>query len=428
MNWNDILQYSYVLVWTLVLMRTYKKSHCIGIGFFIIAEFIVCGLFSIQVMHDSSSEWYKETLSFFPMLVFFFFLYITSYPLIRYDRTFIETIQQPNSRLLKTIAIAYIGLSMISLPSQLSDIITNLPLIILEMETSNMYDDAKYSYESIGTGSMNLPVILSGLLFHVGVLLAFYYLYLNDPKKKILVVLLFISFIPALFSGLSSGQRGGIIQTVLFISGTYFMFRRFYKDNIKKRIDRVFTVSAVLFGIVIGTMTISRFGEGSENAGSSVFFYGGHQQLVFNKYAFDNNGIRYGDRTAPLVKLLMGSDRVPNNFMERRAKYPKLYVDDYLFITYVGDFFLDYGPFFASIFLLVMSYFMIRGTTVRNKQILFHQLMLLEILVFTIPIGTIKLFQYSEIRGNVSLLFDLMLCVLFYIDYTHKFRRKANYQ
>ena len=128
-----------------------------------------------------------------------------------------------------------------------------------------------------------------------------------------------------------------------------------------------------------------------------------------------------------LIKLLMGSDRVPNNFTERRAKYPKLYVDDYLFITYVGDFFLDYGPFFASIILLVISYFMIRGTTVRKKRILFHQLMLLEILVFTIPIGIIKLFQYSEIRGNVSLLFDLMLCVLFYLDYSNKSRRQVNF-
>ena len=423
MTSNDIILYSYVIAWIIVFIKTYKKSHRLGIGVFIAAECIFCGICSIFVMHDSYSGWDKEILSFFPMLVFFFFLYITSYPLIRFDRTKIESIQQPTSKLLKIIAIAYIGLSMISLPSQITDIIKNLPLIIMEMGASDMYNDARDAYETIGTGSINLPVVLSGLLFHVGVLLAFYYLYLNDSKNKVLVFFLFLSFIPALFSGMSSGQRGGMIQSILFLAGTYFLFRRFYNDSLRKKIDRVCLVFIVFFGVVIGAMTISRFGEGSDNAGSSFFYYSGHQSLVFNKYAFDNNGIRYGDRTAPLIKVLMGCDNVPHNFVERRAKYPRLYVDDYYFISYVGDFFLDYGPFFAPIILLMLSFFMARATLVRKGRILFHQLMLLEILTYAIPIGIIKLFQYSEIRGNVSLLVDLMLSVLFYIDYSQRSKK-----
>lgn len=58
--------------------------------------------------------------------------------------------------------------------------------------------------------------------------------------------------------------------------------------------------------------------------------------LVFNNYGMDANGIRYGDRTAPLIRKLLGL-KTSTNYYERRFVYSKMLVNDSYFITFIGD-------------------------------------------------------------------------------------------
>jgi len=424
MNGNILLIIN-LIAWSFILYRHYVKTNSFGIGTLILIEFVFCAFCSYKTYNDPYSELYHVTLTIIPLIVFFFFLYITALPLIREDKSVICRIQAPSDYLLKYISFIYIGCSLIDLPVQINDLITNLPLIISQGAGLDMYIAARDGYESIGTGIDHVFTVVAGMFMHIGVFIAFYYLLLNDPSKRKYIILLFISYLPHLFNGLSSGQRGGVIQQLLFFIGTYFLFRKFYKAKIKKKIDTLILTVLVLVSIPIVYLTISRFSDYEGQTQSSFFSYSGHQTLYFNQYAFDNNGIRYGDRVAPLPKVLVGCDNIPNNFMQRRAKYPHLYIDDGVFISYVGDFFLDFGPWIAIVILLLFSYYFQSRTKPRDGRICFHQLFLMEILICIITIGIIKLWPYSEIVGNIRLLFDLFFVYLFKRDYQNQLSKQT---
>jgi oligosaccharide repeat unit polymerase len=412
-----------VSAWFFLLIKHYKKSKIFGIGSFILLEFVFCAFCSLVLYNDVNDDQYHVELAIIPLLLFFILLYITSYPLIREDNYSITKVQAPSNYLLKYISIIYIVCSLIDFPIQVKDLLDSLPLILSQGAGLDMYIAARDGYEGLGSGIDHLFTVIAGMFMHIGIFIAFYYLMLNDVTKRKYVILLFISYMPHLFNGISSGQRGGMIQQLLFFMGTYLLFRKFYSSKIKKRIDTAIITVIVIVSIPFVYLTISRFGDYEGQAKSSFFSYSGQQTLYFNQYAFDNNGIRYGDRVVPLIKYIAGCDNVPNNFMQRRYKYPKLYIDDGFFISYIGDFFLDFGPWNAIFLLLLLSYMFQRGTKIRNSKICFYQLFLLEILICIITIGIIKLWPYSEIVGNIRFLFDLFFVCLFKLDYD---KQKAN--
>jgi hypothetical protein len=164
-------------------------------------------------------------------------------------------------------------------------------------------------------------------------------------------------------------------------------------------------------------LTNSRFGDSLDGAGASVYFYVGQQNLFFNNYAFDNGGIRYGDRTFPLFKRMVGIENVPNNFWERRVKYPNLKINDEFFINFVGDFVLDFGPIIASIIFLIVFFSIGKLVEVKGSNILFHQLILIHFTLTLCVQGGIKLYPFSDVGGNLQLIFYVLMYFLFLMDY-----------
>ena len=82
------------------------------------------------------------------------------------------------------------------------------------------------------------------------------------------------------------------------------------------------------------------------------------------------------------------------NYVERREIYSKLKINDEVFSTFVGDFTIDFGPFFAVIIFIVFNFFVIysfQRNKTNNNKIKLHQLLLLY---FTVCI--------SAQGGNVS--------------------------
>ena len=141
----------------------------------------------------------------------------------------------------------------------------------------------------------------------------------------------------------------------------------------------------------------------------------GMENLQFNKYAFDNNGLRYGDRTAPVFKKMLGFSNVPNNFTERRKKYPYLKTDDYSFIGFVGDFCLDYGPLVSFILFVFFSLLFCRKTFSRSREIELHKLLLVQFAACVCMCGGMKLFSFADL-GNLKII--AVLLAYLYIKYS----------
>ncbi len=116
---------------------------------------------------------------------------------------------------------------------------------------------------------------------------------------------------------------------------------------------------------------------------------------------------------------------MPKNFVERRAKYPNLRINDGVFSTFVGDFTIDFGPVIGSLILLFFTVFVLIKTKIRDGIIRFHQLILLHFVMNVCVIGGLKLYPFSDVGGNLQLIVYFIAYILFRLDYNLRLKYKG---
>ena len=410
----------YAFLWLFFFYRYLKIRKSFDAAVFLLFMYTLYALSSLFLYYDPyyGEDFYE--LSPFSFAYLFFMMYLTAKPVLNYDYRKIECIEQPNMLILNVVSMIFIITSVLALPSIMQGLTKGIALMMVdESHVQELYAESSDAADSAGGGINNLRSVIALAFTEIGVMFSFYYLTLNNKKKwtKYITCFLFLAVFVSTFGTISIGQRGMMIEMLLLIVATYFLFKNnlsLYINKIITRIGLLF-ISFVFFLFVL--MTVNRFGGNDDRSVmSTVFFYSGEENLVFNKYAFDNNGIRYGDRTIPLFKRILGFTDVPNNYIERREKYSELKVNDEVFITHVGDFLLDYGPLIGTILILVISYKLINLTIVRNGVLRFHQLILIHASLYLCLIGGLKLYPFSDVGGNLKLIVYVLLYLVFRID------------
>jgi oligosaccharide repeat unit polymerase len=247
-------------------------------------------------------------------------------------------------------------------------------------------------------------------------------------RNKFITVGLLIACLYQILEQIAISQRGPVIDRLFTIAISYFALRKFIPSKINKVIKTVGIILLLSITIPIVAITISRFDRpGSSGAMSSVLFYAGQENLYFNNYGLDNGGLRYGDRTFPMFKRMLGFDNVPRNFFERRDKYNNLKINDEVFIGFVGDFTLDFGPYLTPIIFLFFMFFILINTRVRNGRILFHQLILLHFVMCICIQGGMKLFSFSDL-SNLRIITVFLAYMVFRFDYDEIKKRRLKNQ
>lgn len=266
---------------------------------------------------------------------------------------------------------------------------------------------------NIGDGAIsNLPAIIGGVFADVGCLMFFYYLTL-EKRNKYISIGLFIAAIYPIIQNIAISQRGPVVTRFFTIVISFFAVVKFLPDKVRRMSKIAGIVAVTLITIPMVAITLSRFNRVSEGGAlQSVYYYSGQQNLNFNMYGLDDGGIRYGDRTIPMFKRMLGFENVPHNFYERRAKYPHLKINDEVFIGYVGDFTLDFGPFVAPIIFVLFTFYVISATRIRRKTILFHQLILVHFVMCVCFQGGMKLYSYAD-TGNLRVIGMFLLYFTF---------------
>lgn len=420
MNLDSILSNIYLLMfiisWVLTIIYYYTKKKNIDAGAIILITYL---LYSIASLILFNNPYYSfESIKLFPFVYLFLLLLLFFLPILRYNYNDVDTIQKPPKLFLNIIIYIYITASFSQLPDIYSEFSKNIvKLLLVSSGGQDLYNEAMADSYKLGDGSVsNLPSIITNAYGNIGILLFFYYLTLKD-KNKFISISLFISCIIGVLNNISLGQRGPVLEILLSMIITYFLLRKFYDkktNKILKYIGIVFFTSAL---IPIIALTNSRFADSDGGSESSIYFYVGQENLYFNNYALDNGGLRYADRTFPLFKKMIGFENVPDNFWERRNKYPNLKINDEVFINFVGDFTLDFGPYLTTIFFALFTIFVLNRTIIRNRVLLFHQLILLHFVSCVAILGGMKLYPFSDIGGNLQLIFYILVYSFFKFTY-----------
>lgn len=426
-NINIVL---YISAWVITIIVYQKKKRHFDAGSVVLFSYLFYSVVSLLLYNVPNSTFGSfNTIELFPFVYLFLMLLLATSPILKYDDNKITEIRKPNLLLLNAISMIVIVASVVQLPTIISDFVEGLiKLLFNSSGGQELYDAGMVDSDKIGDGNIaNLAAIISGAMSGVGMLLFFYYLTLKK-YNKLITSGLFLSSIISILASIARGQRGGIVETLLVMMITYFALRKFIPLKIKKYIHITGISIIIIVTIPLLALTNSRFGEQDGGAQESFYSYVGQENLYFNNYGLDDGGIRYGDRTFPLFKSMMGFENVPHNFMERRHKYSNLKINDEVFYTFVGDFTIDFGPFVAVLLFMIFTVFILNKTKIRNGRILFHQLLLLHFVMCVCILGGMKLYPFSDIAGNLQLIVYLIAFICFRLDYVNSLHRKKGIQ
>jgi len=417
---NSILLTLYIITWIITFAIYQNKKKYFDAGSIIILSFLLYSFFSFFLFYDPFWGSEFNQLSLFPFIYLYLMIMIAAWPVLRLDGLKIKEIQKPSNFLFYTIFLIIIVSTYAGLVKGLPKLADGFMKIVFDSTAGlAIYKETMDASEAsnIGDGKIsNLPSIISGLLSDIGILMLFYNLTLRKSKKFITLGLLIACLYPIL-DQISVSQRGPVIDRFFTIIISYFAMRKFIPSNINKIIKTIGIILIISITIPLVAITTSRFDrEGSGGAMSSVLFYAGQENLYFNNYGLDNGGLRYGDRTFPMFKRMLGFKNVPYNFYERRAKYNNLKINDEVFVGFVGDFTLDYGPIVATLIFVFFTFFILSNTRVYNSKILFHQLILLHFVMCICIQGGMKLFSYSDV-SNLKIITIFIAYIVFRFDY-----------
>jgi len=420
-NINIIL---YILAWIATIILYHIVKRRIDAGSILLFMYLIYAITSL-ILYNSHSYHFNQ-IRLLPFIYLFLMLMLFFSPILKYNAYKIDEIQKIPSIYLLIICIIFIVASLIQLPVIISDFAFSIKKLLTSSSGGlDLYHKSLAGARLIGDGAIsNLASIISNAFGKFGILLFFYYLTL-EKRSKIILIGLFISTIISILSSISLGQRGLIIDTLLSMIITYFALRRFFQPKVNRIIKIVGGGMLLASSIPVISLTISRFGNDAKGSMSSVYYYGGQENLYFNNYGLDDGGIRYGDRTFPFFKRILGFENVPKNFVERRAKYPHLKIDDEKFYTFIGDFTIDFGPIIATLIFLFFSIFVVIKTKIRNGIIRFHQLILLHFVMVVCMLGGMKLYPFSDLGGNLQLIGYFIAYMFFRLDYNFRIQKQS---
>lgn len=418
MDLNDhllsfVLVVVYALAWAYTFIRHQKAcSGSFGSGSFILLTY---SLFAIAAafLYAGYANMFGE-MHLLQFVYLFGLLFIGLLPVLSYDKANVTDIIPPSEIVIITFSIVYVVCTIMYIPVSVSHIKDGVMVLLADSSAGlDIYNARLDSWQVENYSVSNIFSIFYNIFSDCAILVYFYYLTIPKGKKIILSVLSFAVF-SSIFLALVESNRTQATFGVLSITASYFMFRKFYSDKIKK----IARVTAILLGGVAAALflavTISRFGDINDGAADSILYYTGQAPLYFNKYAFDLGGIRYGDRTINLFKKMLGFD-VPTGIFDTRMKYQNMAADDSIFTTYIGDLVMDFGPWLTPILVIwfiVMVFQLIRHN---DKSIEFHKLIPIHFVMNVCVKGGMYLFCYPFML-NLSIfayLFFYLCCILY---------------
>jgi oligosaccharide repeat unit polymerase len=238
---------------------------------------------------------------------------------------------------------------------------------------------------------------IHGYIEPFGILMCFYYLgRLENNTLK--TILLWISWLPnVLLGAMLVASRGLVITALLNVIILLYLFKNTLSTKVKKIIFVSLTAISVPIALYIIAVSVSRFGD--DGAGSSAFEYLGHNMTAFNQGVFPMNSYMWGGYSLSYFYDLVG---IHNYFNAKLAGYSA----GTAFVTFIGAYYLDWGPIVTLLLIVVLNRLLNRITHKRTLR--FSDLM---VVLFFIRFYEIGIFSV----GRGYMLSWLMLFVLYKI-------------
>lgn len=340
------------LIISIVLFLYWDKRKRFDIYFVILATYTLIAIFGFLLINSGSR---KFDLSIFNAIYLISCILIFIYP-FKYAKFSKANISIVENKLLNWLLFIYFISGLVSLVYAIPKTLMLIALDNWKEVRNQLYADSD-SVELYSNGLDRLAKNIFSYLSPFGLVMTMYQL----TKTKFNVIYTFAIFLVWFANTYCAAtlvaSRGMIVVHLVQIIIIYLVFR----NNIPKRREKYIFVSAAVIGVFLAGYMIavsqSRFGD---DAGDSVFYYLGHSFLSFNQDVMTPiHDYGYGKYFFKWLCPLFGIN--PNLDLAKLGC-----TSNSAFITFVGCFYVDFGPIGTLIFAGIFSYMLCKFTR-KNK-------------------------------------------------------------
>lgn len=381
-----------------------KRTKTFQLGSFVLLFYSLISIGSI-FLYNIDSVWTFEEITVFPLIYLYIVLMISFYPVLKFSNKGICDIKMPDGIAMNVISIIVI---IVYLCFFFQTILSNFSLSGL-FDPATLVENYETKTDNIGydDGKINIFGILKNFFNSI---LWILFMYNWIQKKKILVIGVLVAIIISVFTSLAWGARGPLMFIILQIPFAYLVFSPLMTQKMRKQY--ILTVAGFVIFIFAGgaALTIGRFDDAANfTIVDILLYYASSNFIKFDNFVLDVGGCRYGDRVFPLIRLLLGLDTA-GDYKTRRLLYPNLKIDDSQFTFFVGEFVIDFGPILAFLIISFFAIFFFKRLS--SKKYDLGTILLLS-LVYNIIVVGFTLFPYSELGGNISILYTVFWIFVF---------------
>lgn len=395
-------------IWLITLIIYIRKRGLWTLGTCILSLYTLIAIVSIDLYNSEyANDFFIHNITLFPFVYLFVMMFLIMYPILRLKQNLINTIILPNRKMINNITFIIVLLSIYKFITIIPNIRTGVSLMLLDSNNViDLYTESttRRMNRGVATGNFDYLGILTNLSLTVTPFV-FYINLLLPHKNKILFFFIIISLFVNPLNGIANGSRIMMVTGLFETMVLFFFFYKFISPKVQRAVIYIGGIlfSGVLFFFIL-VSTGKNYGDSTEYRIFACERYFAEGPLVFNNYCMEANGTREGNVTFPLIRYVIDGRLLSES--DLRFKYSYMKIDNSRFSTFVGDFVLDFGPYFAFFMFVLFSVFLTKKLTIRNNAITISQLILLYFTV-RFALGFFQ-YQYSATSGNV-VFFSLLL-------------------
>ena len=343
-----MIVYLLFFIFLFISYRKYKSWLINGsLLYYIAAAF--CGLLTHYLIKPEAYSTFLSVI--FHLLLFYLFLKpVLTYGKREGNRAFLLL----DNKRFQILSYALIGLQLFSILFFAKDDFTMLARGDLSQIRSEIL--------SAGRGTGSLPRTIAGVAsFYYGynILLFFYSLSFRKDSRSFLFLLIFTSS-SRIFHSLTYMGRDGILFWILSFIFSFLIFKPYLPDKSKRMVKWIAIVIGSFAFLLLGAISISRFSESDSGTLLSLVNYFGQPMNNFGML-FDR--VHEYEGTKSIFPLLFGEKGVGGaEAIEAAESFMIKYgIASNAFYSFVGNFYLAWGPFLILLLAIGYSFWMCKN-------------------------------------------------------------------
>ena len=344
---------AYASMWCCAFLVYYKKKRTIDVPATMILTYSLTALTSIYFYLNPSFAAGREIFNvrFIPLVYLYVCILIWIRPFIIHG----ESLRNIKLSLTNNDTVT-LGLSIVIIPFVL---VCFAELVLLSIEAnvislSEAYADSDFSMSAQLSRVGRLGYTIS----HWGAYIWPIFFFMTLIKRKKYGFVFLLAYINEILQGYVSGDRVTLVRFFMFLTIVFVLMKNQMPDEMVRKIRRIglITFSALVFILLF--LTIARlYGMSSDyEMNSFLALYTGEGCIRFSQYIWDLKFFSNGDTNFALIKEFFGANTFTDLNLRRDFYESKMGIPTYIFYTFIGDFFQDFGKWGTLIFSVFMGW------------------------------------------------------------------------